>query len=59
MALACRACENEEKYIQGFNGENLSKGHCLEDHGTDGRKDIYSEYQNMVQLKFVCLKKKH
>ena len=55
MASAFWACDNEKQCIQVFSGENLSEGHCLEDQGINGRKDIYSEYQKMVQLEEVDL----
>jgi hypothetical protein len=52
---ACGVCDNEKQYIQAFSGENLSEGHCLQDQGINGRKDVYSEYQKMVRLKEIDL----
>jgi hypothetical protein len=37
MGGACRAYQGEERCIQDFGGENLSKGDHLEDLGVDGR----------------------
>jgi hypothetical protein len=48
MTSAYGACENEGK---AFDVENLSEGHCLEDQGINGRKDIHTEYKKMFQLK--------
>jgi len=51
--------DNEKQCIQAFSADNLHKGHCLGDQGINGRKDIYSEYQKMVQLKDVDLNGTH
>jgi hypothetical protein len=55
MTSACGVCDNEKQSIKVFSEENLNKGHYLEDQGINGRKDIYSEYQKMVQLKDIDL----
>lgn len=48
MESACGTCENEEK---AFGVEKLHEGHCLEDQGINGRKDIHTQYKIMVQFK--------